>query len=64
MGYSGRHWPTHNDRIYQRHIFTPLFLGAKIVIPAADIITYELLVEYLKEHGVTGTHLIPAIARS
>ncbi|KAK5449593.1 large subunit of alpha-aminoadipate reductase [Exophiala xenobiotica] len=47
----------------QRDIFTPLFLGAKLVIPPADAITYELLAEWMAEHGVTVTHLTPAMGQ-
>jgi L-aminoadipate-semialdehyde dehydrogenase len=47
----------------QRDIFTPLFLGAKIVIPPADAISHELLAEWMKEHKVTVTHLTPAMGQ-
>jgi L-aminoadipate-semialdehyde dehydrogenase len=47
----------------KRDIFTPLFLGAKIVIPPADVISYELLAEWMKEHAVTVTHLTPAMGQ-
>jgi L-aminoadipate-semialdehyde dehydrogenase len=47
----------------KRDIFTPLFLGAKLVIPPADVISYELLAEWMKEHGVTVTHLTPAMGQ-
>jgi len=47
----------------KRDIFTPLFLGAKLVIPPADAITYELLAEWMKEHSVTVTHLTPAMGQ-
>jgi L-aminoadipate-semialdehyde dehydrogenase len=47
----------------KRDIFTPLFLGAKIIIPPADVITYEMLAEWMKEHGVTVTHLTPAMGQ-
>lgn len=47
----------------QRDIFTPLFLGATLVIPPADVIAYELLAEWMKEHGVTVTHLTPAMGQ-
>ena len=29
----------------KRDIFTPLFLGAKLFIPPAEVITYELLAD-------------------
>jgi L-aminoadipate-semialdehyde dehydrogenase len=47
----------------KRDIFTPLFLGAKIVIPPADVIAYELLAEWMKEYSVTVTHLTPAMGQ-
>lgn len=47
----------------QRDIFTPLFLGAKIVIPPAELITHELLAEWMREHKVTVTHLTPAMGQ-
>ncbi|KAB5522053.1 hypothetical protein GE09DRAFT_1154961 [Coniochaeta sp. 2T2.1] len=47
----------------QRDIFTPLFLGAKIVIPPADAISHELLAEWMKQHKVTVTHLTPAMGQ-
>ncbi|KND94938.1 L-aminoadipate-semialdehyde dehydrogenase large subunit [Tolypocladium ophioglossoides CBS 100239] len=47
----------------QRDIFTPLFLGAKIVIPPADVISYELLAEWMRDHRVTVTHLTPAMGQ-
>ncbi|UKZ67676.1 putative NRPS-like protein biosynthetic cluster [Trichoderma atroviride] len=47
----------------QRDIFTPLFLGAKIIIPPVDAIAYELLAEWMKENSVTVTHLTPAMGQ-
>lgn len=47
----------------KRDIFTPLYLGAKIVIPPAVVIAHELLAEWMKEHGVTVTHLTPAMGQ-
>uniref|UniRef100_A0A0B7JZA4 Alpha-aminoadipate reductase n=1 Tax=Bionectria ochroleuca TaxID=29856 RepID=A0A0B7JZA4_BIOOC len=47
----------------QRDIFTPLFLGAKIVCPPAEVIAYELLAEWMKENSVTVTHLTPAMGQ-
>ncbi|KAI2607944.1 aminoadipate reductase [Hypoxylon sp. NC1633] len=47
----------------QRDIFTPLFLGAKIIIPPADAITYGLLAEWMQENRVTITHLTPAMGQ-
>jgi L-aminoadipate-semialdehyde dehydrogenase len=47
----------------QRDIFTPLFLAAKLYIPPAEVITYELLAEWMKTHGITVTHLTPAMGQ-
>ncbi|KAI1812349.1 hypothetical protein GGS20DRAFT_26378 [Poronia punctata] len=47
----------------QRDIFTPLFLGATLVIPPAEAITYGLLAEWMNEHKVTVTHLTPAMGQ-
>ncbi|CAK7564566.1 MAG: putative NRPS-like protein biosynthetic cluster [Sporothrix epigloea] len=47
----------------QRDIFTPLFLGAKIVIPPMEVIAYEVLAEWMKESRVTVTHLTPAMGQ-
>lgn len=47
----------------KRDIFTPLFLGAKIVIPPADVIAYELLASWMKENAITVTHLTPAMGQ-
>lgn len=47
----------------QRDIFTPLFLGAQIVVPHRDSIAHELLAEWMKEHRVTVTHLTPAMGQ-
>ncbi|GFP54574.1 L-2-aminoadipate reductase large subunit [Trichoderma asperellum] len=47
----------------QRDIFTPLFLGAKIICPPAEAIAYEVLAEWMKENSVTVTHLTPAMGQ-
>ncbi|GAO13845.1 hypothetical protein UVI_02004360 [Ustilaginoidea virens] len=47
----------------QRDIFTPLFLGACIVIPPADAVSYEVLADWMGEHKVTVTHLTPAMGQ-
>jgi len=47
----------------QRDIFTPLFLGATLVIPPAHVITYGLLAEWMNEHKLTVTHLTPAMGQ-
>ena len=47
----------------QRDIFTPLFLGAQIVVPPRDSIAHELLAEWMREHRITVTHLTPAMGQ-
>ncbi|PKY01910.1 L-aminoadipate-semialdehyde dehydrogenase large subunit [Aspergillus campestris IBT 28561] len=47
----------------QRDIFTPLYLGAQIVVPHRDSIGHELLAEWMKEYRVTVTHLTPAMGQ-
>ncbi|QOU18265.1 hypothetical protein BRETT_005327 [Brettanomyces bruxellensis] len=48
----------------QRDMFTPLFLGAKLLVPTADDIgTPGQLAEWMSEHGATVTHLTPAMGQ-
>jgi L-2-aminoadipate reductase len=47
----------------QRDIFTPLFLGAQIVVPHSDSIAHELLAGWMKENQITVTHLTPAMGQ-
>ena len=47
----------------QRDIFTPLFLGAQIVVPPRDSIAHELLAEWMHVNKVTVTHLTPAMGQ-
>ena len=47
----------------QRDIFTPLFLGAQILVPAAGDIQSEKLAEWMQCHGPTVTHLTPAMGQ-
>ncbi|KNC99692.1 L-aminoadipate-semialdehyde dehydrogenase [Spizellomyces punctatus DAOM BR117] len=48
----------------QRDIFTPLFLGAQLRIPTAeDIGTPGRLAEWMAHHGITVTHLTPAMGQ-
>ncbi|OAA38789.1 aminoadipate reductase enzyme [Cordyceps fumosorosea ARSEF 2679] len=47
----------------QRDIFTPLFLGATLLVPPAEVITYGLLAEWMYEHKPTVTHLTPAVGQ-
>ena len=47
----------------QRDIFTPLFLGAQILVPSKDDIQNEMLAEWMQKHGATVTHLTPAMGQ-
>ena len=47
----------------QRDIFTPLFLGAQLLVPAREDIQNERLAEWMREHGPTVTHLTPAMGQ-
>ena len=47
----------------KRDIFTPLFLGAQIIVPPADVITYEVLAEWMRDNSVSVTHLTPAMGQ-
>ncbi|KAI8607697.1 hypothetical protein BC830DRAFT_1053041, partial [Chytriomyces sp. MP71] len=48
----------------QRDIFTPLFLGAQLHIPtSADIATPGQLAAWMANHGITITHLTPAMGQ-
>ena len=45
----------------QRDIFTPLFLGAQLLVPAKEDIQHEQLAVWMKEYQPTVTHLTPAM---
>ena len=47
----------------QRDIFTPLFLGAVLLVPAKEDIQHEKLAEWMREHKPTVTHLTPAMGQ-
>lgn len=48
----------------QRDMFTPLFLGATLLVPTRDDIgTPGRLAEWMGEHGATVTHLTPAMGQ-
>lgn len=40
-------------------MFTPLFLGAQLLVPSAEDIQHELLAEWMRREGATVTHLTP-----
>ena len=47
----------------QRDIFTPLFLGAQLLVPAKEDIQHERLAEWMRRFGATVTHLTPAMGQ-
>ncbi|EGE04943.1 L-aminoadipate-semialdehyde dehydrogenase [Trichophyton equinum CBS 127.97] len=47
----------------QRDIFTPLFLGAQLLVPSREDIQNERLAEWMREYKATVTHLTPAMGQ-
>ena len=47
----------------QRDIFTPLYLGAQLLVPAREDIQHEKLAEWMREYQPTVTHLTPAMGQ-
>ena len=47
----------------QRDMFTPLFLGAQLLVPSKEDIQNEKLAEWMKSYGATVTHLTPAMGQ-
>ncbi|KAI0165050.1 large subunit of L-aminoadipate-semialdehyde dehydrogenase [Hypoxylon sp. FL1284] len=47
----------------QRDIFTPLFLGAQLLVPSKEDIQHEKLAEWMRDHNPTVTHLTPAMGQ-
>ncbi|KAK3705465.1 large subunit of alpha-aminoadipate reductase [Vermiconidia calcicola] len=47
----------------QRDIFTPLFLGASLIVPPAECITFDRLATWASENAITVTHLTPAMGQ-
>lgn len=47
----------------QRDIFTPLFLGAQLLVPSKEDIQHEKLAEWFRDHNPTVTHLTPAMGQ-
>ena len=45
----------------QRDIFTPLFLGAQLLVPPKEDIQHEKLAEWMSDYKLTVTHLMPAM---
>ncbi|POS86947.1 hypothetical protein EPUL_001357 [Erysiphe pulchra] len=47
----------------QRDIFTPLFLGAQLLVPPKEDIQHEKLAEWMSKYKPTVTHLTPAMGQ-
>lgn len=47
----------------QRDIFTPLFLGASLIVPPAEDITFDRLANWASTNSITVTHLTPAMGQ-
>lgn len=47
----------------QRDIFTPLFLGAQLIVPPAEDITFDRLANWASENEISVTHLTPAMGQ-
>lgn len=47
----------------QRDIFTPLFLGAQLLVPSKEDIQHEKLAEWMRKYGATVSHLTPAMGQ-
>ncbi|KAL6720520.1 large subunit of alpha-aminoadipate reductase [Lecanora helva] len=47
----------------QRDMFTPMFLGAKLLVPSKEDIQHESLAEWMKKHQASVTHLTPAMGQ-
>ena len=47
----------------QRDIFTPLFLGASLIVPPAECITFDRLAAWASENEISVTHLTPAMGQ-
>lgn len=47
----------------QRDIFTPLFLGAQLIVPPAEDITFDRLAKWASDNKISVTHLTPAMGQ-
>jgi L-2-aminoadipate reductase len=47
----------------QRDMFTPLFLGAQLLVPSKEDIQHERLAEWMRAYEATVTHLTPAMGQ-
>jgi non-ribosomal peptide synthetase component F len=54
--------PSGNDRLLTKYdlVFTPLFLGAQLLVPSRSDIAHERLAEWMAKYTPTVTHLTPA----
>lgn len=47
----------------QRDVFTPLYLGATLLVPSKDDIMHEKLAQWMRREGATVSHLTPAMGQ-
>ncbi|KAF7195378.1 L-2-aminoadipate reductase large subunit [Pseudocercospora fuligena] len=47
----------------QRDIFTPLFLGASLIVPPAEDITFDRLAKWASDNQISVMHLTPAMGQ-
>ncbi|KAF2725108.1 large subunit of alpha-aminoadipate reductase [Polychaeton citri CBS 116435] len=47
----------------QRDIFTPLFLGASLIVPPTEDITFDRLAKWASDNAISVTHLTPAMGQ-
>ncbi|KAL5092577.1 hypothetical protein Trisim1_001130 [Trichoderma cf. simile WF8] len=47
----------------QRDIFSPIFMGGELIIPARENIAHEKLAEWFRDHKPNAVHLTPAMGQ-
>uniref|UniRef100_A0A0D2Y4B3 L-aminoadipate-semialdehyde dehydrogenase n=1 Tax=Fusarium oxysporum (strain Fo5176) TaxID=660025 RepID=A0A0D2Y4B3_FUSOF len=47
----------------QRDIFSPIFMGGELIIPARENIAHERLAEWFRDHKPNAVHLTPAMGQ-
>jgi L-aminoadipate-semialdehyde dehydrogenase len=47
----------------QRDIFSPIFMGGELIIPARENIAHERLAEWFRDHQPNAVHLTPAMGQ-
>ncbi|KAJ4860461.1 AMP-binding enzyme domain-containing protein [Trichoderma breve] len=47
----------------QRDIFSPMFMGGELIIPARENIAHEKLAEWFRDHKPNAVHLTPAMGQ-